>query len=223
MGRLVSDGGRRRRSRRRNELWAANRWLNTGSRRPAGSTSTISAGSLMHGGTTASVRLSSSTCGSCSLAGSRAINCPWSNASQSAARGRYRASTFGISARAECGDLLRGAECAARSPAPVRAHRARATGIPPRPADWARRSRARDATRRRLDHFRRRRPGMARGTPDGSLTYRGSTLPPLTTFRTDAGVGVTLGPFGFYVAQPLSPWTGGGGGPRFVIRLQQRF
>jgi outer membrane protein assembly factor BamA len=65
--------------------------------------------------------------------------------------------------------------------------------------------------------------GWLVGTPDGSLTYRGSTLPPLTTFRTDAGVGVTLGPFGFYVAQPLSPWTGGGGGPRFVIRLQQRF
>ncbi len=65
--------------------------------------------------------------------------------------------------------------------------------------------------------------GWLVGTPDGSVTYHASTLPPLASFRTDAGVGVTLGPFGFYVAQPISPWTGGAGGPRFVIRLQQRF
>jgi hypothetical protein len=44
----------------------------------------------------------------------------------------------------------------------------------------------------------------------------------LATFRADAGVGVSLGPFGFYVAQPVAPWRDNGG-PRFVMRLQQRF
>jgi len=63
--------------------------------------------------------------------------------------------------------------------------------------------------------------GWLIGPPDGILHYRPSTLPPLSTYRTDAGIGVTLGPFGFYVAQPVTPW--GTDGPRFVIRLTQRF
>jgi hypothetical protein len=64
--------------------------------------------------------------------------------------------------------------------------------------------------------------GWLVGLPDGSLTYRATTFPSLATFRADAGVGVALGPFGFYVAQPVAPWRDNGG-PRFVMRLQQRF
>jgi two-component system, NtrC family, nitrogen regulation response regulator NtrX len=64
--------------------------------------------------------------------------------------------------------------------------------------------------------------GWLVGAPDGMLTYRASTLPPLWTYRADAGVGIALGAFGFYVAQPVAPWAGNNG-PRFVIRLQQRF
>ncbi len=64
--------------------------------------------------------------------------------------------------------------------------------------------------------------GWLVGTPDGSLTYRALTLPPLGTYRVDAGVGIALGAFGFYIAQPVAPWAGNNG-PRFVIRLQQRF
>jgi len=64
--------------------------------------------------------------------------------------------------------------------------------------------------------------GWLVGQPDGTLRYRAATLPPLGTYRTDAGVGVAIGPFGFYVAQPVAPWSDEAG-PRFVIRLQQRF
>jgi two-component system nitrogen regulation response regulator NtrX len=64
--------------------------------------------------------------------------------------------------------------------------------------------------------------GWLVGAPDGAVTYRASSLPPLSTYRTDAGIGVTLGPFGFYIAQPITPWTDNSG-PRLVIRLQQRF
>jgi hypothetical protein len=64
--------------------------------------------------------------------------------------------------------------------------------------------------------------GWLVGTPEGTLRYRAATAPPLSTFRTDAGVGMILGPVGFYLAQPISPWTNNSG-PRFVIRLQRRF
>jgi outer membrane protein assembly factor BamA len=64
--------------------------------------------------------------------------------------------------------------------------------------------------------------GWLVGQPDGTLRYRATTFPSLGTYRADAGVGVTVGPFGFYVAQPVTPWTDNAG-PRFVVRLQQRF
>jgi hypothetical protein len=63
--------------------------------------------------------------------------------------------------------------------------------------------------------------GWLIGAPDDGLHYRASALPPLSTYRVDAGIGVTLGPIGFYVAQPVTPW--GTEGPRFVMRLTQRF
>jgi len=64
--------------------------------------------------------------------------------------------------------------------------------------------------------------GWLVGRSDGSLRFGSGTLPPIRSFRADAGAGFTLGPFGFYVAQPVSPWSTGAG-PRFVIRLERRF
>jgi two-component system nitrogen regulation response regulator NtrX len=54
------------------------------------------------------------------------------------------------------------------------------------------------------------------------LTYSASTLPAINTFLADVGAGMTIGPFGFYVAEAVAPWNAAGG-PRFVVRLQQRF
>jgi outer membrane protein assembly factor BamA len=54
------------------------------------------------------------------------------------------------------------------------------------------------------------------------ITYSASTLPPLNSFLADFGAGMTIGPFGFYVAEAVAPWNAAGG-PRFVIRLQQPF
>ena len=64
--------------------------------------------------------------------------------------------------------------------------------------------------------------GWLIGPRSGDLTYSASTLPPINTFLADVGAGMTLGPFGFYVAEAVAPWNAEGG-PRFVIRLQQRF
>jgi hypothetical protein len=62
--------------------------------------------------------------------------------------------------------------------------------------------------------------GWKVGTPEGTLVYDGSTLPALSTFRSDMGVGVDVSGIGIYVAKALSspsqPW-------RFFFRLRHRF
>ena len=164
----------------------------------------------MHGGTTASVRLSSSICGSCSLAGSRAINCPWSNASQSAARGRCPGFDFRNPGA--------GADVATCSAGP---------NVPPgSPAQCERIALAQLEFRHDL------RVGLAdlvRGVPlDGAWIVfadagRGwlvgytrwlTDVPRIDTASIDdvssrRRRGHRARPFGFYIAQPLSPWTGG--------------
>jgi len=58
------------------------------------------------------------------------------------------------------------------------------------------------------------------GTPDGVLTYGSSTLPPLSTFRTDLGLGIDFGGLGLYAAKSIST-------PaepvNFFVRLRHRF
>ncbi|GEM_PF-6463 len=64
--------------------------------------------------------------------------------------------------------------------------------------------------------------GWLVGPHDGTLQYPSDALPGLGTSLADAGAGITLGPFGVYVAQAISPWNYGHG-PKLAIRLQQRF
>ena len=64
--------------------------------------------------------------------------------------------------------------------------------------------------------------GWLVGPRDGALQYPADALPALGTSLLDAGAGITLGPFGVYVAQAVSPWNYSRG-PRLAIRLQQRF
>ncbi len=57
------------------------------------------------------------------------------------------------------------------------------------------------------------------GAADGSLTYGSATLPPLSTFRSDVGVGLDFAGIGVYVAKAVST-------PepvRFSVRLRHRF
>jgi len=62
--------------------------------------------------------------------------------------------------------------------------------------------------------------GWRTGTPDGALTYGSGTLPPLSTFRTDIGLGLDLGGIGIYAAKsvstPAEP-------VNFFVRLRHRF
>jgi len=46
--------------------------------------------------------------------------------------------------------------------------------------------------------------GWNTGTPDGTLTYGRGTLPPLSTFRSDLGLGLDLGGIGIYAAKSVS-------------------
>jgi hypothetical protein len=64
--------------------------------------------------------------------------------------------------------------------------------------------------------------GWLVGSHDGPLQYPADAVPGLGTSLADAGAGVTLGPFGVYIAQAVSPWNYGHG-PKLAIRLQQRF
>jgi hypothetical protein len=58
------------------------------------------------------------------------------------------------------------------------------------------------------------------GSTEGGVRYGAWTLPPLYTFRTDAGAGLDLGWLGMYMAKSLSDWQT----PlQFVVRLQHRF
>lgn len=62
--------------------------------------------------------------------------------------------------------------------------------------------------------------GWNTGTPDGTLTYGRGTLPPLSTFRSDVGLGLDLGGIGIYAAKsvstPAEP-------VNFFVRLRHRF
>lgn len=62
--------------------------------------------------------------------------------------------------------------------------------------------------------------GWLVGTPDNSLTYGRGDLPPLSTFRTDLGLGLDFDIVGLYVAKAMSR-------PRepanFFVRIRHRF
>ncbi|HEX8943157.1 MAG TPA: hypothetical protein VF785_08480 [Gemmatimonadaceae bacterium] len=62
--------------------------------------------------------------------------------------------------------------------------------------------------------------GWNTGTPDGALTYGRGTLPSLSTFRSDLGLGLDLGGIGVYAAKsvstPAEP-------VNFFVRLRHRF
>ena len=62
--------------------------------------------------------------------------------------------------------------------------------------------------------------GWLIGSPDGGLRYPASAFPPVGSFLTDGGVGITLPPIGLYLAEPISRGTGA---PRVVVRIVQRF
>lgn len=62
--------------------------------------------------------------------------------------------------------------------------------------------------------------GWLSGPRDGGLTYPRSTIPSLSTFRSDVGLGVDFGMLGVYVAQPLSGQTST---PRVFLRVGARF
>jgi hypothetical protein len=62
--------------------------------------------------------------------------------------------------------------------------------------------------------------GWNTGTPDGTLTYGRGTLPPLSTFRSDLGLGLDIAGIGIYAAKsvstPAEP-------VNFFVRLRHRF
>jgi len=62
--------------------------------------------------------------------------------------------------------------------------------------------------------------GWRIGPPDGSLTYGPGTLPPLSTFRADLGVGLDFGGIGVYAAKSVST---PGERVNFSVRLRHRF
>lgn len=62
--------------------------------------------------------------------------------------------------------------------------------------------------------------GWLVGDPAAPMRYRSGALPPLSTFRTDAGLGLDFDGFGVYVAKALST---PGQPARAFIRLQHRF
>ena len=64
--------------------------------------------------------------------------------------------------------------------------------------------------------------GWLVGPPVGTIRYPAGAFPSLRTSLVDAGIGITFGPFGFYVAQAVTPWAVSRG-PRLALRLQQRF
>lgn len=62
--------------------------------------------------------------------------------------------------------------------------------------------------------------GWLVGPQDGGVSYPSALLPPLSTFKTDAGAGIDFGGLGFYAAKALSD----SAEPlRFIVRLERRF
>jgi hypothetical protein len=62
--------------------------------------------------------------------------------------------------------------------------------------------------------------GWLVGPSDGALTYDRDRLPPLSSFRTDIGAGLSFGGVGLYVAKAMSS---AGEPTRFFLRLRHRF
>jgi hypothetical protein len=62
--------------------------------------------------------------------------------------------------------------------------------------------------------------GWLVGTPGDSLTYDRNTLPPLSTFRTDLGIGLDFTVFGVYAAKAMSKPTEP---VNFFVRVRHRF
>jgi len=62
--------------------------------------------------------------------------------------------------------------------------------------------------------------GWLVGTPGDSLTYDRNTLPPLSTFRTDLGIGLDFSVLGIYAAKAMSAPTES---VNFFVRIRHRF
>jgi hypothetical protein len=62
--------------------------------------------------------------------------------------------------------------------------------------------------------------GWLVGPQDGGVSYPSGLLPPLSTYKTDLGLGIDFGGIGVYAAKAV---TDGGEAPRFVVRLTRRF
>jgi hypothetical protein len=62
--------------------------------------------------------------------------------------------------------------------------------------------------------------GWLLGPPDGGVSYGNGTLPPLSTFRSDLGVGIDLAGIGVYAAKAVSTPSQP---VNFFIRLRHRF
>jgi hypothetical protein len=61
--------------------------------------------------------------------------------------------------------------------------------------------------------------GWKTGVPDSALTFGRGTLPPLSTFRADVGLGLDLGGIGIYAAKAVSTAEP----VNFFVRLRHRF
>ena len=62
--------------------------------------------------------------------------------------------------------------------------------------------------------------GWLVGPQDGGMSYPSGLLPPLSSYKTDLGLGIDFGGLGVYAAKAL---TDDGEGVRFIVRLTRRF
>ena len=62
--------------------------------------------------------------------------------------------------------------------------------------------------------------GWLVGPQDGGTSYPSGLFPPLSSYKSDAGVGIDFGGIGLYVAKALSD---GSEHPRLIVRLARRF
>jgi hypothetical protein len=62
--------------------------------------------------------------------------------------------------------------------------------------------------------------GWLVGPQDGGTSYPSGLFPPLSSYKTDLGLGIDFGGLGVYVAKALSD---GSEGPRLIVRLSRRF